>query len=228
MNEALVYFPTHTDPGPGVPLPCALDKDELVDIMDGSKKFEWHITMLVQGHCPKLFALLDKACLYYKQLYKADKLKRELQCKGKKHKHAEYKDNQSQKKKKAKSMQQAQPCKHCGKHSHKSNDCWSLEKNKAKHGKKASKEGSNVITMTEESFKNVIMQLPMWNKAAEHKCQVVKEENGKATSVADNYLANLVKYNLEVVDNDSSTEMTDYLYALYPLFNRPKKVKLIL
>jgi len=193
-----------------VPLPCALNKDELVNIMDGSKRFEWYIIMLAQGCCPELFALLDEACSYYKQLYKADKLKRELQHKGKKRKHAEDEDNQSQKKKKAKSVQQAQPCKHCGKHSHKSDDCWSLEKNKAKCGKKANMEGSNVIMMTEEAFKNVIMQLPMWNKDAKHKCQVTKEDNGKVASIADNYLAHLVKDNLEVAGNDSSAEMTDY------------------
>jgi len=68
---------------------------------------------------------------------------------------------------------------------------------------------------------NAIMQLPMWNKDAKQKCQVFREDNGKATSVADSYLANLVKDNWEVADNDSSAEMTDYSYALYPLFNRP-------
>jgi len=42
MNKVLIYFPTHMDPGsPGVPLPHALDEDELVNIMDGSKRFEW-------------------------------------------------------------------------------------------------------------------------------------------------------------------------------------------
>jgi len=180
MNEVLVYFPTHTDQGPpGVPLPCALDEDELVDIMDGSKKFEWHITMLVQGCHPKLFTSLDEACLYYKQLYKADKLKRELQRKGKKHKHAEDEDNQSQKKKKAKSVQQAQPCKHCSKHGHKSDDCWRLEKNKAKHGKKVNKEGSNAITMMEEAFKNAIMQLPMWHKDAKNNAKLPKRKMEK-------------------------------------------------
>jgi len=49
--------------------------------------------------------------------------------------------------------------------------------------------------MTEETFKNVIMQLPMWNKDAKQKFQVSREEEGKETSVADNYLANLAKVN---------------------------------
>jgi len=69
-----------------------LDKDELVDIMDGSKKFKWHIHFGSRS-LPRAFALLDEACSYYKQLYETDK-KREFQCKGKKYKHAEDNNNQ--------------------------------------------------------------------------------------------------------------------------------------
>jgi len=107
--------------------------------------------------------------------------------------------------------------------SHKSINCWNLEKNKAKCVNKANKEGSNAITMTEESFKNMIMQLPMWNKEVTQKFQVARGK-WKTTSIVDNYLAN-IKDSLEVADNDRSAEMTDYLYALYPLVTRPLKSK---
>jgi len=70
MNDTLEYFPTWADPGPGTVPPCKLEE------VDGSRKIEWHLTMVAQGHDhPELFASVEEACMYYKQLYEADKLK---------------------------------------------------------------------------------------------------------------------------------------------------------
>jgi len=62
MNDAPEYFPTWADPAPVTVPPCKLEEDELVDVMNGSKKFEWHLVKLAQGCYPELFASVIEYC----------------------------------------------------------------------------------------------------------------------------------------------------------------------
>jgi len=84
----------------------------------------------------------------------------------------------------------------CSKKGHTAEECWSCQKNGAKkknetkgNAKAANKRGftSNVIMMTEEAFKNAIMQLPVWQRQEKWKQLKTDQSGSKKTDIADKH-----------------------------------------
>lgn len=57
-----------------LPTPCgALPEDELVSIIDKSKKPDWEVKMLEQGAAPQSFSAVAEIETFFKQLHRVDK-----------------------------------------------------------------------------------------------------------------------------------------------------------
>ena len=75
INEGLKYYPTLDNKYPLQIMP----EDDIIDCIDNAKKLDWHITMMAQGRCPDSFEMLADAQEYYKQLYQANQMCKELE-----------------------------------------------------------------------------------------------------------------------------------------------------
>ena len=154
INDDLPYFPTRD----GRRRPHKLDIDELIDIADSAKKMEWHLIMMSQGRRPDTFETLEEAKEYYKALYAADQLRQVTQKSegntGKNKRGKKRGANDSDKKK------SHAVCSHCGKPGHKSDECWTLDKNKKKRPRHF-KTGKKEKTYTKEETVNMMNM--MWS-----------------------------------------------------------------
>ena len=168
LNKYLLYFPTKEGQNS-----TQLAEDELIDIMDNAKKFDWHIIMLSQGRRPDTFKTMEEAEACYKQLYQADQMRKTLT-------KAQNKGNTGEKKRKrdhngdgGNADKFKNKCPHCGKCSHKPDDCWSLEKNKNKHPKNSNHNNGSASnqqqqkTFTTEEVNAMIAGLPCFKELKE-------------------------------------------------------------
>ena len=74
MNDDLPLYPYDMESGKQ---PTKLPEDELIDILDGGKRPEWHLRMLKNGHQPTDFQTIDDVAEFYERMYVADKLQAE-------------------------------------------------------------------------------------------------------------------------------------------------------
>lgn len=138
INKGLRYFPREIqyNPLPFKPLP----EDELISVIDKSKKPDWEVKMLEQGSTPWAFTKVADIKLFFKQLSRADKVRKKQNDLNKKRK-SEESGKEEHKSKKAKSSHvhkdkkkaaKAPPkaCPHCDKLHFNHDKCWTLDKNK--------------------------------------------------------------------------------------------------
>ena len=187
LNEALPYFPVADSLKPCQSLP----EDEVIDILDGAKKGEWHITMMSQGKRPDAFETIEEAQEYYTQLYCADKLMKKLSSTSKKD------SNKKKRKHPSKENGKGKPCEHCGKKGHLSKDCWTLEKNK-RHRPNNYKSKK---TYTSSETANMIKTLFKSMKDTELNCKC--KVQFKKESEEDNFMAQLKKLTSSASGNSS-------------------------
>ena len=146
LNEYLGYFPVE---GNRTKYAKPLKMDEILDILDGAKRFDWHLTLLAQGRDPESFDTVEDAMQCYRQLYQADQTLHKLQKVSKK-------SNKSNKKKRKRGTEDAgessdekaqgnnkgransngnthkknkKYCPHCKKVWHVISECWQKHKN---------------------------------------------------------------------------------------------------
>jgi hypothetical protein len=74
MSRYLQYFPSHN------PLiaPAPFAEDELLNIVGLAVPAEWSITMLTTNQGIETFHTMEEAVVYFKQLYQADQLRKQL------------------------------------------------------------------------------------------------------------------------------------------------------
>ena len=153
MNGMLPYFPVFDDAND----PAKLDDDELCDILDSAKKPEWHITMMSQGMRPHSFESFENAKTYYKQLWNAEQFAEKMTPKWEKN----ARDNPKRSVKRHRrdhsdeedgsGSTEKPKCAHCGK-IHKSDNCWSLSKNKNKRPKSWNKNEKRADDRSKDTF----------------------------------------------------------------------------
>ena len=169
MNKFLCYFPVdkgndrHKYAKP-------FKEEELLEIRNHAKKFEWHLTMLAQGKDPESFETVEEAMQYYRQLHQADqtfsKLKNNTQVGKSGKKKRKRQDNASEsgnnnkgtKKGSNSNNQKAQSsdksnkfCVYCKKHGHTVSECYN-KKNDQESKKKKKKDGFN-----QSDFQNMMI-----------------------------------------------------------------------
>ena len=198
MNEAFEFFPYRDGAG----TPNCMSEEEVMDIADNAKKFEWHVAMLSQGKHPSSFDDLEDLKTYFKQLYNADQLTQQMTGPTRKnergHKRKRDKDKNPIKRK--------LKCKHCGKQ-HESDDCWTLPENKhkrPKHYRDDRKKGRDTFTREETAnmFTTVFKSLAKEQKKAAKKRKVNYESDGEQVIDANM----LKKLSLTAKDSGSDTD----------------------
>jgi hypothetical protein len=119
-------------------------------------------------------------------------------------------------------------CKHCGKSGHKSDDCWTLEKNANKQPKnyRVKKNGNGMPKLTQEQL-NLLMESlykispgELGKRKKNRKRQVQwtdqdEEENKKANAAEDTFLTNLQKQLENSRINDDSSDEDSESYMLF-------------
>lgn len=144
LNDGFPYYPRDTG---FYPLPHKkMDEEELVFIVDKSKKPDWEIRMLEQGVAPWNFNTMAEIKTFFKQLYRADRLKRKVKdlernrdtaaSKRSKDDNKEKNNTSNKKAKKShdkkKNKDPPSECPHCNKKHYNHDGCWTLDKNKDK------------------------------------------------------------------------------------------------
>jgi hypothetical protein len=74
MNRYLTYFPTKRP----LVAPSMFAEDELLNIVGLALPVEWSITMLTTNQGIETFDKMENAVIYFKQLYQADQLRKQL------------------------------------------------------------------------------------------------------------------------------------------------------
>jgi hypothetical protein len=136
LNKFLKYFPVR-DPLQSTNF---VSEQELIETVARGVKYEWACTLLDQNKRYNDFQSLDEVRDVYFKLYQADQLRaqyaavtdknRETSGNGKNKRKNQNGENSEKSGKKSKA-----PCENCKKTGHKSDDCWTLEKNANKRPK---------------------------------------------------------------------------------------------
>jgi hypothetical protein len=190
MNKYLKFYPQH-DPFQDI---TELAVDELLDVLNNSKKNHWLLQMMQNAKNPDDFTSLEEAKDYYVTLYQSDQMVEKLNAGTNK---TEKSDKSSKKKngkrKHSETDTEAKPwakpkCSHCSK-VHKSDDCWMLEKNKNKRPKFYKPPGAELkndkITFSNKQFSHLLKNLAPALKQDQKPKRKVTE--------AETYLAALTK-----------------------------------
>jgi hypothetical protein len=251
LNKFLQYFPVR-DPLQPVKF---VSEQELIETLTKGVKFEWVITLLSQNRRHDDFDTLDEARDMYFRLYQADQMRARLEAVTGKNDNNKPSDNKNKRKKRSgekngnqagSNKKQKFPCKNCGKIGHKSDDCWTLEKNADKRPKnyKNPKNGKKQPQLTQEQLNTMLAELLKKNSGELKKPDKPKkkrpvswndedeEENNKKNAAADNFLTRIQEQlkHSSINDESSEEEFESYMLSnsvlnLYPFFSTqpPKK-----
>ena len=237
INKYLPYFPRDDF---ALPAPTELPLDELTDILDRAKPWDWTVTQLKTLNGTNVTTLTwHERIKYYEQLEIVDHVdsdddddpddrprsaksnrrgKRGDRVKNKRRRdRGSDSDRPKKKAKPSNDNKRTEACKHCGKmHFTADSECWTLNKNKDKKPKRDFKPKPNNerTYYTDEQVSRLIAALPTMTE------KPVKKRKVSADSDDDN------KSNTSSVTN---SEYTEQLYVARPLDNRSpnKKAKSI-
>ena len=237
LNKFLCYFPV--DKGDGrQKYAKPFKQDELLEILDHAKKFEWHLTMLAQGKDPESFETVEEAMQYYRQLHQADqtfsKLKNHTTKGGKSGKKKRKRDdgsskdgrgtnegsnqnsNQAQNSNNNKSGKNSKFCVYCKKRGHTIDEC-RFKKAKEKDGKKKQKTNSSQNNFSKADFQNMMTNMVKALKES-NKSKSKKRKQEEESDSEDSYDLNLfdkVEEEFYGSDNDSDSNTSSANVKMY-------------
>lgn len=195
MNRGFQYFPRADN----MTEVSKLDVEEIIDILDHSKKIEWHMTMLAQGKRPESFTTVEDAVDYYKQLYTADILERNLKKPAKagtKSKKGQEASGEQPPRKKPRKQ-----CPHCKKFgTHSPEECHENPKNKNK--RVTFDKASGKKPGLKEAFAIIQQAAAQQQKRGKKRSSSKKQAEDEDLDV---FLASLQE-NMKISDDDSSAE----------------------